>query len=88
MCIRDSTIGTVDYEVKDFVALTPHNDAHFCLVPRKPDQHIILKLQKIMMDIGNANIENGICEKYHTVMKFVNEHPIVEIHMKKVDKIQ
>ena len=85
--IELDTIGTVDYEVKDFVALTPHNDAHFCLVPRKSDQQIILKLQKIMMDIGNANIENGICEKYHTVMKFVNEHPIVEIHMKKVDKV-
>ncbi len=86
--IELDTIGTVDYEVKDFVALTPHNNAHFCLVPRKPDQQIILKLQKIMMDIGNANIENGICEKYHTVMKFVNEHPIVEIHMKKVDNIK
>ena len=40
-------IGTVDYEVKDFVALTPHNDAHFCLVPRNVDQKSILKLQKI-----------------------------------------
>ena len=40
------------------------------------------------MDIGNANVEQGICEKYHTVMKFVNEYPIVEIHMKKVDKIE
>ena len=85
--IELDSIGKVDYEVKDFVALTPHNDAHFCLVPRTVDQQSILKLQKIMMDIGNANIEKGICEKYHTVMKFVNEHPIVEIHMKKVDKV-
>ena len=75
------TIGTVDYEVKDFVALTPHNDAHFCLVPRTVDQKSILKLQKIMMDIGNANISNGVCEQYHTIMKFVNDHPIVEIHL-------
>lgn len=77
------TIGTVDYEVKDFVALTPYNDAHFCLVPRTIDQQVILKLQKIMMDIGNANIEKGICDHYHTIMKFVNDHPIVEIHIEK-----
>ena len=74
-------IGTVDYEVKDFVALTPHNDAHFCLVPRNVDQKSILKLQKIMMDIGNANISNGVCKQYKTIMKFVNDHPIVEIHL-------
>ena len=54
--IELDTIGTVDYEVKDFVALTPHNDAHFCLVPRKPDQKIILKLQKIMMDLSLIHI--------------------------------
>ena len=41
------TIGIVDYEVKDFVALTPHNNAHFCLVPRTVDQQTILKLQKM-----------------------------------------
>jgi hypothetical protein len=76
-------IGTVDYEVKDFVALTPHNDAHFCLVPRKVDQKSILKLQKIMMDIGNANITNGVCVQYETIMKFVDDHPIVEIHLTK-----
>lgn len=81
--IELDSIGTVDYEVKDFVALTPHNDAHFCLVPRKVDQQIILKLQKIMMDIGNANIKDGICEQYETIMKFVNDHPIVEIHLTK-----
>lgn len=76
-------IGTVDYEVKDFVALTPHNDAHFCLVPRNVDQKSILKLQKIMMDIGNANISSGVCKQYKTIMKFVNDHPIVEIHLTK-----
>jgi hypothetical protein len=81
--IELDSIGTVDYEVKDFVALTPHNDAHFCLVPRKVDQQVILKLQKIMMDIGNANIKDGICEQYETIMKFVNDHPIVEIHLTK-----
>jgi len=79
--IELDTIGTVDYEVKDFVALTPHNDAHFCLVPRNIDQQSILKLQKIMMDIGNANISNGVCKQYKTIMKFVNDHPIVEIHL-------
>ena len=77
------TIGIVDYEVKDFVALTPHNNAHFCLVPRTVDQQTILKLQKIMMDIGNANIKDGVCEQYETIMKFVNDHPIIEIHLTK-----
>ena len=77
------TIGEVAYEVKDFVALTPHNDAHFCLVPRTVDQQSILKLQKIMMDIGNANIKDGVCEQYETIMKFVNDYPIIEIHLTK-----
>jgi len=81
------TIGTVDYEVKDFVALTPHNEAHFCLVPRTVDQQVILKLQKIMMDIGNANIKDGVCEQYETIMKFVNDHPIIEIHLTKEKKM-
>jgi hypothetical protein len=81
--IELDSIGTVDYQVKDFVALTPHNDAHFCLVPRTVDQQSILKLQKIMMDIGNANIKNGVCKQYETVMKFVNDHPIIEIHLTK-----
>ena len=81
------TIGTVDYEVKDFVALTPHNEAHFCLVPRTVDQQVILKLQKIMMDIGNANIKDGVCEQYETIMKFVNDHPIIEIHLIKEKKM-
>lgn len=76
-------IGVIDYEVKDFVALTPHNEAHFCLVPRIVDQQIILKLQKVMMDIGNANVRNGVCDEYYTVMKFVNDHPVVEIHLTK-----
>ena len=40
--------------IKDFVALTPHNEAHFCLVPRIVDQQIILKLQKVMMEIGSS----------------------------------
>jgi len=81
------TIGEVAYEVKDFVALTPHNDAHFCLVPRTVDQQSILKLQKIMMDIGNANIKDGVCEQYETIMKFVNDHPIIEIHLTKEKKM-
>jgi hypothetical protein len=81
--IELDSIGTVDYEVKDFVALTPHNEAHFCLVPRTVDQQVILKLQKIMMDIGNANISNGVCKQYKTTMKFVDDHPIVEIHLTK-----
>ena len=85
--IELDTIGTVDYEVKDFVALTPHNEAHFCLVPRTVDQQVILKLQKIMMDIGNANIKNGVCEQYETIMKFVNDHPIIEIHLTKEKKM-
>jgi hypothetical protein len=76
-------IGTIEYEVKDFVALVPHNDAHFCLVPRNVDQQSILKLQKIMMDIGNANISNGVCKQYKTTMKFVDDHPIIEIHLTK-----
>jgi|TARA_B100000929_G_C15399607_1_gene384090 hypothetical protein len=76
-------IGTIDYEVKEFVALIPHNDAHYCFVPRVIDQKNILKLQKIMMDIGNHNIEQGKCESYHTVMKFVNDHPIVEIYIER-----
>ena len=76
-------IGVIEYEVKDFVALTPHNEAHFCLVPRIVDQQIILKLQKVMMDIGNANVRNGVCDEYYTVMKFVNDHPVVEIHLTK-----
>ena len=76
-------IGVIDYEVKDYVALTPHNEAHFCLVPRIVDQQIILKLQKVMMDIGNANVRNGVCDEYYTVMKFVNDHPVVEIHLTK-----
>ena len=81
------TIGEVAYEVKDFVALTPHNDAHFCLVPRTVDQQVILKLQKIMMDIGNANIKDGVCEQYETIMKFVNDYPIIEIHLTKEKKM-
>ena len=81
------TIGEVAYEVKDFVALTPHNDAHFCLVPRTVDQQSILKLQKIMMDIGNANIKDGVCEQYETIMKFVNDYPIIEIHLTKEKKM-
>ena len=85
--IELDSIGTVDYEVKDFVALTPHNEAHFCLVPRTVDQQVILKLQKIMMDIGNANIKNGVCEQYETIMKFVNDHPIIEIHLTKEKKM-
>ena len=80
-------IGVIDYEVKDFVALTPHNDAHFCLVPRTVDQQSILKLQKIMMDIGNANIKDGVCEQYETIMKFVNDYPIIEIHLTKEKKM-
>jgi uncharacterized protein CbrC (UPF0167 family) len=36
-----------------------------------------------MMDIGNANIKNGVCEQYETIMKFVNDHPIIEIHLTK-----
>ena len=79
--IELDSIGTIDYEVKDFVALTPHNDAHFCLVPRTIDQQSILKLQKIMMDIGNANIKNGVCEQYETIMKFVDDHPIIELSL-------
>ena len=82
-----NAIGIVDYEVKDFVALTPHNEAHFCLVPRTVDQQVILKLQKIMMDIGNANIKDGVCEQYETIMKFVNDHPIIEIHLTKEKKM-
>lgn len=85
--IELDSIGTVDYEVKDFVALTPHNEAHFCLVPRTVDQQVILKLQKIMMDIGNANIKDGVCEQYETIMKFVNDHPIIEIHLTKEKKM-
>jgi len=80
-------IGVIDYEVKDFVALTPHNDAHFCLVPKTVDQQSILKLQKIMMDIGNANIKDGVCEQYETIMKFVNDYPIIEIHLTKEKKM-
>jgi len=72
-------IGTIDYEVKDFVAITPHSDAHYCLVPREVDQKNILKLQKVLMDIGNANVKQGKCERYSTVMKFVDDHPIVEL---------
>ena len=82
-----NAIGIVDYEVKDFVALTPHNEAHFCLVPRTVDQQVILKLQKIMMDIGNANIKDGVCEQYETIMKFVNDYPIIEIHLTKEKKM-
>ena len=85
--IELDSIGTVDYEVKDFVALTPHNEAHFCLVPRTVDQQVILKLQKIMMDIGNANIKDGVCEQYETIMKFVNDYPIIEIHLTKEKKM-
>ena len=85
--IELDSIGTVDYEVKDFVALTPHNEAHFCLVPRTVDQQVILKLQKIMMDIGNANIKDGVCEQYETIMKFINDHPIIEIHLTKEKKM-
>ena len=85
--IELDSIGTVDYEVKDFVALTPHNEAHFCLVPKTVDQQVILKLQKIMMDIGNANIKDGVCEQYETIMKFVNDHPIIEIHLTKEKKM-
>ena len=85
--IELDSIGTVDYEVKDFVALTPHNEAHFYLVPRTVDQQVILKLQKIMMDIGNANIKDGVCEQYETIMKFVNDHPIIEIHLTKEKKM-
>ena len=73
-------IGTIEYEVKDFVALIPHNDANFCLVPRNVDQKTILKLQKIMMDIGNANVKNGICGKYKTIMSFVDDYPVVELY--------
>ena len=54
--IELDSIGTIDYEVKDFVALTPYNDAHFCLVPRTVDQQSILKLQKIMMDLSLIHI--------------------------------
>ena len=82
-----NAICILDYEVKDFVALTPHNEAHFCLVPRTVDQQVILKLQKIMMDIGNANIKDGVCEQYETIMKFVNDHPIIEIHLTKEKKM-
>ena len=74
-------IGTIDYEVKDFVALNPHSDDHYCLVPRVVDQKNILKLQKIMMDIGNANVNKGTCEQYETVLKFVDGHPIVELYV-------
>ena len=35
------------------------------------------------MDIGNANVRNGVCDEYYTVMKFVNDHPVVEIHLTK-----
>jgi hypothetical protein len=34
-----------------------------------------------MMDIGNANISNGVCKQYETTMKFVDDHPIVEIYL-------
>jgi hypothetical protein len=50
------------------------------LVPRNVDQKTILKLQKIMMDIGNANVKNGICGKYKTIMSFVDDYPIVELY--------
>ena len=73
-------IGTIEYEVKDFVALLPRNDADFCLVPRTVDQKTILKLQKVMMDIGNANVKNGVCEKYSTIMLFVDDYPMVELY--------
>ena len=45
------------------------------------DQKNILKLQKIMMDIGNANVNKGTCEQYETVLKFVDGHPIVELYV-------
>jgi hypothetical protein len=49
-------------------------------VPRTVDQKTILKLQKVMMDIGNANVKNGVCEKYRTIMSFVDDYPMVELY--------
>ena len=36
-----------------------------------------------MMDIGNANISSGVCKQYKTTMKFVDDYPVVEIHLTK-----
>ena len=78
-------LGNVDYEVQDFVAIEPKDEAHYCLIPKQVDQAVILKLQKIAMDIGNHNVDKGNCDSYETVMKFVNKHPVVELFINKED---
>ena len=78
-------LGNVDYEVQDFVAIEPKGEAHYCLIPKQVDQAVILKLQKIAMDIGNHNVDKGNCNSYETVMKFVNKHPVVELFINKED---
>ena len=83
--INTSTIGDIVYDVEDHVAITPNTNAHYCLVPKVVDQEVILKLQKIAMDIGNHNVDKGNCDSYETVMKFVNKHPVVELFINKED---
>ena len=42
-------------------------------------------LQKIMMDIGNHNVENDNCQSYEVTMRFINNHPVVEMFINKED---
>ena len=75
-------LGNVDYEVQDFVAIEPKKRT--LLFDTKIVDPVILKLQKIAMDIGNHNVDKGNCDSYETVMKFVNKHP-VELFINKED---
>ena len=54
-------------------------------MPKQVDQAVILKLQKVAMDIGNHNVDKGNCDSYETVMRFVNKHPVVELFINKED---
>jgi|TARA_A200000159_G_scaffold116394_1_gene109836 hypothetical protein len=83
--IDATAMGTVVYDVQDHIALEPNNNAHYCLIPKQVDQNLILKLQKIMMDIGNHNIRLENCDTYEITMRFIDKHPIVEMFINKED---
>ena len=83
--IKPIAKGDIVYDVEDHVAITPKTDAHYCLIPKVVEQNVILKLQKIMMDIGNHNVENDNCQSYEVTMRFINNHPVVEMFINKED---
>ena len=83
--IDTNSIGDIVYDVEDHVAITPNTNADYCLVPKVVEQNVILKLQKIMMDIGNYNVEKDNCQSYEVIMRFINNHPVVEMYLNKED---